>query len=91
MNYHESVESFGQRDILAYVISQLLFVSLMGFLVAMWVALLFIQSLKMEVMGMTLEPAMDSSVIANALALTMIIGLLAGAYPAGLAARLNIA
>jgi ABC-type antimicrobial peptide transport system permease subunit len=73
------------------VIFQSLFVSVVGFLVATGAALLFIQSLKMEVMGMTLEPAIDAGVIAGAFVLTMIIGLLSVAYPASLAARLSIA
>ncbi|MFQ6015551.1 MAG: ABC transporter permease [Anaerolineae bacterium] len=82
---------FGRGEILIYVISQSLIVSTLGFFLALAASLLFIQGLKMEVMGMTLEPALDTSVVAGAFVLTLVIGLLAGGYPATLATRLNIA
>ncbi|MFQ6058608.1 MAG: ABC transporter permease [Anaerolineae bacterium] len=82
---------FGKREILIYVLSQSLIVSTLGFFLALAASFLFIQGLKMEVMGMTLEPTLDTSVVAGAFVLTLVMGLLAGGYPATLATRLNIA
>jgi ABC-type antimicrobial peptide transport system permease subunit len=82
---------FGRRDVLSYVFSQSLAVSVTAFLVAAGAALLFVRGLKLEAMGMTLEPAIGPGVIAATFVLTLLIGLLSGLYPAILATRLDIA
>jgi len=82
---------FGQWDILVYVIFQSLCISIMGYLVATGAALLFIQSLRMEVMGMTLKPVLGPELLASGLGLTLLIGLLAGAYPAWRVTRWSVA
>jgi ABC-type lipoprotein release transport system permease subunit len=45
----------------------------------------------MEAMGMTMEPQLTQSISLRALRLTAVISLMAGGYPALLAARLNLA
>jgi putative ABC transport system permease protein len=82
---------FGRRDVLAYVLSQSLAVSIAAFLVATGAALVFFRSFGLEAMGMTLEPAIGPSVIPGAFGLTLLIGLLSGLYSAILATRLDIA
>ena len=54
-------------------------------------AALFLRGLQMEAMGMTMEPQLTQAIALRAMRLTEVIGLLAGDYPALLAARLNLA
>jgi YHS domain-containing protein len=50
-----------------------------------------LRGLQMEAMGMTMEPQLTQAIALRALGLTAVISLLAGGYPALLAARLNLA
>ena len=74
-----------------YVMVQAFVLSLLGFLVALAIAFLLIAPLKLETFGLVIKPSIDAGVVLGALLLTLLIGLLSAAYPARLAAGLNIA
>jgi len=82
---------FGRGHVLTYVLGQSLVVALVGFALALGVALLFVHGLQLEAMGMSLTPHLSGETVAGALALTLVIGLLAGAYPAYRATQVNLA
>ena len=82
---------FGRRAVLVYVLSQSLFIALGGFGVALTAAALFLRLMRMEALGMSFTPVLTEAGILRGLGLTLIIGVLAGLYPALRAARLNIA
>ena len=82
---------FGRAEMVLYVMVQAFVLSLLGFLVALAIALLLIAPLKLETFGLIIKPSVDAGVVLGALLLTLLIGLLSAAYPARLAAGLNIA
>ena len=82
---------FGRREMILYVMVQAFVLSLLGFLVAVSIAFLLIAPLKLETFGLVIKPSLDAGVLAGALLLTVVIAVLAGAYPARLVAGLNIA
>jgi len=82
---------FGRGHVLTYVLGQSLVVALVGFALALGVALLFVHGLQLEAMGMSLTPHLSAGTVGGALALTLVIGLLAGAYPAYRATQVNLA
>lgn len=82
---------FGRGSVLFYVLGQSLAVAAAGYAVALAGALAFLRGLRMEAMGITLEMVLTPELLASALALTLLIGLLAGAYPAWQVARWNVA
>jgi len=82
---------FGRWAVAAYVLAQAMLVSAVGYGLALGVAALFLRGLQMEAMGMTMEPQLTQAIALRALGFTAVISLLAGGYPALLAARLNLA
>lgn len=82
---------FKRGHVLIYVLGQSLVIALIGYMVALGVALLFGRGLQLEAMGMSLNPYLSAQTIGGALALTLVIGLLAGAYPAYRATQVNLA
>ena len=74
-----------------YVMVQAFVLSLLGFLVAVALAFLLIAPLKLEPFGLVIKPSIDVGVLFGALLLTLVIGTLSAAYPARMAAGLNIA
>ncbi|MCH8206237.1 MAG: ABC transporter permease [Chloroflexi bacterium] len=82
---------FGRAEMVFYVMVQAFVLSLLGFLVAVALAFLVIAPLKLETFGLVIKPSMDAGVLLGALLLTLVIGTLSAAYPARLAAGLNIA
>ncbi len=82
---------FGRRAVIGYVLSQSLMIALGGFAVALAGAVILLRFMRMEAMGMTITPVLTDTGILRGLGLTLIIGMLAGLYPALRAARLNIA
>lgn len=82
---------FGRGAVAAYVLAQAMLVSIIGYGLALGAAALFLRGLQMEAMGMTMEPQLTQAIALRTLGLTVVIGLLAGGYPALLAARLNLA
>ena len=82
---------FGRAEMVFYVMAQAFVLSLLGFLVAVALAFLVIAPLKLETFGFIIRPSMDAGVLFGALLLTLVIGTLSAAYPARLAAGLNIA
>jgi len=82
---------FGRGAMVFYVMVQALVLSVLGFLVALGIAFLLIAPLKLETFGLVIKPSIDFGVVLGALLLTLVIGTLSAAYPARLAAGLNIA
>ncbi|MEW5959130.1 MAG: ABC transporter permease [Chloroflexota bacterium] len=82
---------FKRGHVLIYVLGQSLVIALIGFMVALVVALLFGRGLQLEAMGMSLNPYLSAQTIGGALVLMLVIGLLAGAYPAYRATQVNLA
>lgn len=82
---------FRRSDVLVYVLGQALVITLAGFVVALGVALSLVRGLQLEAMGMSLNPYLSATTIGGALLLTLVIGLLAGAYPAYRATQINLA
>ena len=82
---------FGRAEMIFYVMVQAFVLSLLGFLVAVALAFLVIAPLKLDTFGLLIKPTIDAGVLFGALLLTLVIGTLAAAYPARLAAGLNIA
>ncbi len=82
---------FGRKSVLAYVLAQSLAVAIAVYGLAIMGALTFLRGVRMQAMGMTLEAVVNLELLASALGLTLLIGLLAGAYPAWRAAHWNVA
>jgi len=82
---------FGRSSVLTYVLSQSLLIALGGFVIALAAAALLLRLMRMEAVGMTITPVLTGAGILRGLGLTLVIGVLAGLYPALRAARLNIA
>lgn len=82
---------FGQGSVVVYVLTQSLAISVGGYIVALVGALAFMQGLRMEAMGITLKMVLTPDLMVGAFTLTLIIGLLAGAYPAWRVTRWSVA
>ena len=82
---------FGRSSVLTYVLSQSLLIALGGFVIALAAAALLLRLMRMEAVGMTITPVLTEAGILRGLGLTLVIGVLAGLYPALRAARLNLA
>ena len=82
---------FGRAEMVFYVVVQAFVLSLIGFLIAVALSFLLIAPLKLDTFGLVIKPSIDAGVLAGALLLTLVIGTLSAAYPARLAAGLNIA
>ncbi|MFQ5891419.1 MAG: ABC transporter permease [Candidatus Methanofastidiosia archaeon] len=82
---------FGKREVLSYVVSQSILLSVSGFLVSLIMALIFTKTANIGAMGISIKPVLNLGVLLNAFFLTILIGTLSGAYPAHIASKLNIA
>ena len=82
---------FGRAEMVFYVMVQAFVLSVLGFLVAVALAFLVIAPLKLETFGLIIKPSIDAGVLFGALLLTLFIGTVSAAYPARMAAGLNIA
>ena len=81
---------FGRGSVLTYVQSQSLMIAGGGFAIALVAAALLLRLLRMEAVGMTITPVLTGAATLRGLGLTVVIGVLAGLYPALRAVRLNI-
>ena len=82
---------FGRPALLVYVLSQTGIVAVAGYAVALGAVVGLLRGLDFEAAGFALSPLLDAKVAATAFIWSLAVGLAAGAYPALLAVRLNIA
>lgn len=82
---------FGNKALVLYVLAQAAAISLLGFLAALLAAFGLMSGLNFEVFGISIRPLLDTRTAGLALLWSLAIGLAAGAYPALLATRLNLA
>jgi len=82
---------FGRGSIVLYVLVQALAVALAGYLLALLSALGISAALNFEAVGVSVTPVLDGIVAGAALVWSLAIAALAAAYPAMLAAKINLA
>lgn len=81
---------FTRRQVMTYVLAQTAAVALMGYLVAVAVAWVFLRGLAVYAWGFTLRPQIRPELLGLMLLGTVAVGLLAGASPAAAAGRVAV-